>query len=90
MHVPGFTGGRGGRGHDGGGIVLYISHSWTVPHTQLEPHQPIQDTHSVKYGYNNKSLSLLADRRWFKVEVITSFVTCLCGCQDYSISSHLP
>ena len=48
LHVPGFTGGRGGRGQGGGGSILEIALSWTVPHNQLEPHHPIQDTHSVE------------------------------------------
>ncbi len=48
LHVPGLIGGRGGRGQGGGGIILEISYSSIVPHDQLEPHQPIQDTHSVE------------------------------------------
>ena len=52
LHVPGFTGGLGGRGQGGGGNIWKISSSWIVPHTQLEPHQPIQDTHSVELRQN--------------------------------------
>ena len=48
VHVPGFTGGRGGGGQGGGGIILETALSRSVPHIQLEPHHPIQDTHSVR------------------------------------------